>query len=117
MPTPVLKYFGLILCLSIPPLAVHGVAQRGLPAQQADRGTTEALAHRASERLQTLQREADQLASDERTLLNELRTLEIDRQITVEELRQATAAGDAVATQLASTTDRINELERRDRAE
>jgi septal ring factor EnvC (AmiA/AmiB activator) len=101
--TPLVKYFGLLLCLSIP-----------LLAQQADRAKTEALARRASERLQTLQHEADQLASDEGTLLNELRKLEIDRQIKAEELRQATADADAVAAELAVTTDRINELERRD---
>jgi septal ring factor EnvC (AmiA/AmiB activator) len=95
-----------ILCLSIP-----------LLAQQADRAKTEALARRASERLQALQREADQLASDERTLLNDLRKLEIDRQIKAEELRQASADAHDVAAQLAATTDHINELERRDLAQ
>jgi murein hydrolase activator len=100
---PVVRYLGLLLCLSIP-----------LLAQQADRAKTEALARRASDRLQTLQHEADQLASDEGTLLNELRKLEIDRQIKAEELRQATADADAAAAELAATTDRINELERRD---
>ena len=99
----VVRYLGLLLCLSIP-----------LLAQQADRAKTEALARRASDRLQTLQHEADQLASDEGTLLNELRKLEIDRQIKAEELRQATADADAAAAELAATTDRINELERRD---
>ena len=98
-----MRYLGLVLSLSIP-----------LLAQQADRAKTEALARRASDRLQTLQHEADQLASDEGTLLNELRKLEIDRQIKAEELRQATADADAVAAELAATTDRINELERRD---
>jgi septal ring factor EnvC (AmiA/AmiB activator) len=97
------RSLGLVLSLSIP-----------LLAQQADRAKTEALARRASDRLQTLQHEADQLASDEGTLLNELRKLEIDRQIKAEELRQATADADAAAAELAATTDRINELERRD---
>jgi septal ring factor EnvC (AmiA/AmiB activator) len=98
--------FVLILCLSIP-----------LLAGQADRAKTEALARHASERLQGLQREADQLASDERTLLSELRKLEIDRQIKAEQLRQATVDADQVAAQLAATTDQINELQRRDLAE
>jgi septal ring factor EnvC (AmiA/AmiB activator) len=97
----------ILLCLSIPLLA----------AQQADRAKAEALARRATERQQVLQREADQLAADERTLLNELRKLEIDRQIKVEQLRQATADADDVAAELAATTGRINELERRDLAE
>jgi septal ring factor EnvC (AmiA/AmiB activator) len=95
-----------VLCLSIP-----------LLAQQADRARTEALARRATERLQSLQREADRLASDEGTLLNELRKLEIDRQIKGEALRQATTDARAVALELAATTDRIHELERRDLAE
>jgi septal ring factor EnvC (AmiA/AmiB activator) len=95
-----------VLCLSIP-----------LLAQLADRAKTEALARRATERLQALLREADQLSSDERTLLNELRKLELDRQIKLEELRQATAEADAAAAQLADTTNRINELERQDLAE
>ena len=50
-------------------------------AQQSDRARTEALSRRAGERMQALQREADKLASEERTLLGDLRKLEIDRQI------------------------------------
>ena len=38
-------------------------------AQQPDRARTEALARRAAERLQSLQREADRLANQERTLM------------------------------------------------
>ncbi len=48
-------------------------------AQTADRARTEALASRAAERMKALQREADQLAAQERTLLGDLRKLEIDR--------------------------------------
>jgi hypothetical protein len=50
-------------------------------AQQNDRARTEAMARRAGERLQMLQREADRLASDERSLLNELRKLDVDRSL------------------------------------
>src|SRR5215471_16275614 len=57
-------------------------------AQVPDRAQTEALARRATERLQALQREADRLTSDERTLLGDLRKLEVDRQIKAEELRE-----------------------------
>ena len=76
---------GAILCLSIPLLA----------AQQADRARTEALARRATERLQTLQREADQLASDERTLLNELRKLETEISLWFSKVTEAQATADA----------------------
>ena len=44
-------------------------------AQQNDRARTEALARQAGDRLQALQREADRLASEERTLLGDLRKL------------------------------------------
>jgi murein hydrolase activator len=46
---------------------------------------------RASERIRGLQREAEALASEEKTLLVELRKLEIERQIKVEELSRADA--------------------------
>lgn len=62
-----------------------------LAAQQPDRARTEALATRAGERLQALQREADRLASEERTVLGDLRKLEIERQLKSEELKQTGA--------------------------
>src|SRR5262245_31357462 len=49
--------------------------------QPSDRARTEALARRAGERLQALQREAERLASQESSLLNDLRKLEIERQL------------------------------------
>jgi murein hydrolase activator len=86
-------------------------------AQQGDRSRTEALARRASERLQALQREADQLASEERTLLNELRRLELDRQIKAESAGRIAAQAQQVAAELTATTSRIAELEQQDLAE
>src|ERR1700724_2673826 len=56
--------------------------------QPAERARTEALARRAAERLQTLQRESDRLASQESTLLGDLRKLEIEREIKAAELKQ-----------------------------
>jgi hypothetical protein len=52
-----------------------------VPARQDDRARTEALAARAGDRMQALHREADQLAAQERTLLGDLRKLELERQI------------------------------------
>src|ERR1035437_7068367 len=66
-------------------------------AQQPDRGRTEALARRAAERLQTLQREADDLASQEQSVLGDLRKLALERQIKAEEFKQADAQVQAVA--------------------
>jgi septal ring factor EnvC (AmiA/AmiB activator) len=88
-----------------------------LLGQQPDRARTEALARRAGERLQSLQREADRLASEERTLLGDLRKLEIDRQIKAEQLQQAAADVRAVQADLDATTERIDHLQQQDRAQ
>jgi septal ring factor EnvC (AmiA/AmiB activator) len=52
----------------------------------ADRQRAEAAARRTADRLNALRREADALTAQERTLLVELRKLEVDRQIRVVEL-------------------------------
>jgi septal ring factor EnvC (AmiA/AmiB activator) len=85
-------------------------------AQQADRVRTEALARRATERLQSLQKEADRLASEERTLLGDLRKLELERQIKAEELRQVDAEHSQVATQLGATNGRMRQLQEQELA-
>jgi murein hydrolase activator len=96
--------------------AVLAVAGAVGAAQSPDRARTEALARRATERLQALQREADRLASDERTLLGELRKLEIERQLRSEELQ--TIDGDAarVEAELAATDQRVQALQNAERA-
>jgi septal ring factor EnvC (AmiA/AmiB activator) len=85
--------------------------------QPADRSRTEARSRQAAERLQTLQREADRLAADERTLLNELRRLEVGRQIKAERLNQASADANRARAELDATTARIEQLEHQDFAE
>ncbi len=82
-----------------------------LVAQQADRAETETLARRASERLRALHDEADKLLAQERTLLNELRKLEVERQIRTEELRQATRDADGVAAELTALDLQISTIE------
>ena len=94
-------------------LAVVVLAGTVADGQQGDRSRAEALARRATERQQALQREADQLASEERTLLNDLRRLEVERQIKAEDVKRASAAAEGVAAELAATAGRIDELERR----
>src|SRR3979409_782301 len=64
-----------------------------LLGQQPERAGTEALARRAAERLQSLQREADRLATQERTLMGDLRKLEIERPLQAEELQKVDADG------------------------
>jgi len=85
-------------------------------AQQSDRARTEAMARRAAERLQALQREAERLASEERTLLGDLRKLEVDRQLRVEELKQIDRDTAKASTDLEATNARMQTLQQSERA-
>jgi septal ring factor EnvC (AmiA/AmiB activator) len=88
-----------------------------LLAQPPDRGPTEALARRAAERMQALRREADALASQEQSVLGDLRKLEIERQLRAEEFKQADANAQAGAAALAGLTSRMRDLKQKDVAE
>ena len=94
-----------------PLLVIVSAMSLPLHAQQTDRGRTEALARRATERLQALQKEADRLAAEERTLLGDLRKLEVDRQIKAEELKQTLADSVQVETELSANRRRMQDLE------
>jgi septal ring factor EnvC (AmiA/AmiB activator) len=87
----------------------------GLSAQQADRPDADALSRRAAERLGTLHDEAERLASQEKTLLGELRKLEVDRQIKSEELRQAESEAVKVAAELTTLDRQIATLDKQAR--
>jgi murein hydrolase activator len=81
-------------------------------AQQGDRTGLDTLAIQAGDRLQTLQREADGLVTQERTLLGDLRKLEVDRQMRNVELERVSAEAKRVAADLAATVERSDALER-----
>ena len=83
----------------------------------AERARTEALARRATERLQALQREADRLASDERTVLGDLRKFEIERQLKAEELKRLDADAAKVQAELDQASARMESLQALARAE
>jgi len=85
--------------------------------QPPERARTEALARRATERLRALQREADRLASDERTLLGDLRKLEIERQLRAEQLKQVDADAARVQAELDATAARMESLDAAERRE
>jgi septal ring factor EnvC (AmiA/AmiB activator) len=72
----------------------------------------EALATRAAARIKDLQREADSLASRERTLLDELRKLEVERDLRAEELGQSTLELERVEALIDDTAARIVAFER-----
>ncbi len=72
------------LALAAVPLVPAGLAGQTPPSQERDRAA--AAAKRAEDRLRTLRKEADTLAAQQRTLLADLRRLELERQIAVEQL-------------------------------
>ena len=82
-----------------------------LAAQPGDRARTEALARRASDRLQALQREADRLAAQESTVLGDVRKLEIERQLKAQELKQIDADSATVAADLQGVSARVTSLQ------
>jgi murein hydrolase activator len=93
--------FALLLALVLP-----------LHSQQppTDRARAEAAARRAKERLQVLQQEADALVSQEQTLLVELRKLEVDRQIKIEELAEIDGEMNETQRRLTEATNKAETL-------
>ncbi|HYM23075.1 MAG TPA: peptidoglycan DD-metalloendopeptidase family protein, partial [Vicinamibacterales bacterium] len=81
-----------------------------LPVKPPEQVRAEAQARRANERLQALQREAERLASEEKSLLGDLRKLEIERQLKTEELNGINAEATKVGADLVDTTNRMTLL-------
>lgn len=77
----------------------------------AQSGTGAASQPPVDERLRALQAEADRLAREARTLLTELRALEVQRRIAQESVRKADASEAAVAADVARTTARLETLQ------
>ena len=104
-----LAYGPLSCALIVIGTIVAGAA--ALVAQMPDRVRTESQARRANERLISLQREADALAKQQRSLLGDLRRLEVERDLRTEQLRQITADARRVGLELGNTGNQIAELE------
>jgi septal ring factor EnvC (AmiA/AmiB activator) len=83
----------------------------GAGAQTPDRTQTDAQARRAADRLASLQKESAGLAKQERTLLADLRKLELDREIKVEELSKIKHDSDDVQAKLNAAGARAQQLE------
>src|SRR4026208_2570372 len=84
---PVMRIaLGALALVMVLPLAAQ------TPAPQ-ERDPAAAVAKRAEERLRTLRKEADALAAQARTLLADLRRLELERQIAVEPLAKGARGG------------------------
>ena len=71
----------------------------------------ESLARRADERIRALQLEADELATQERTLLGDLRGLELERRMKTEELGRIEGDLGRTAGELADVEAQVAELE------
>jgi len=101
--------------LSLIPYSPHSPHSPYLPsnaaAQTSDRGAADAITRRVNERIRALQAEADRLASQSRTLLGDLRQLEIQRDIAAETMKTADAAVASAQLALQQTTERLNTLE------
>jgi septal ring factor EnvC (AmiA/AmiB activator) len=92
-------------------IAVAAQITAQLPVKPPEQVRAEALARRANERLQALQREAERLASEERSLLGDLRKLEIERQMKAEELNRINADAATVGSELDDTNKRMTEVQ------
>lgn len=78
--------------------------------QGQDRAQADAAGKRAAERIRGLQAESDALASQEKTLLVELRQLELERQLKIEELTQVERDTRALQATLTATAARADTL-------
>ena len=79
--------------------------------QTQDRARLEALLQRADERIRALQAEADALVGQERSLLGDLRRLDVDRQLKTTELSRIAADLERTTLELNDTTAGVTELE------
>lgn len=92
-------------------LSVAARAQAPLP-DALERQRLEALEQRADERLASLQREADQLARQQRGLLDRLRALEVTRDLTTAALTKTEAALGLAQADCARVASQIDDAER-----
>ena len=76
-----------------------------------DPASAEAMAARAAARIKELQREADSLASRERTLLEDLRKLEVERDLRAEEFTASELGLERIEREIDDTASRIAALE------
>ncbi len=98
----------LILIPGLPGGPVPVSARRQAPAATAST--------RITDRIRTLRREAEALMGEERSLLGDLRRLEVERDLRAEETRQLEGEIDAVTRQADAATSQITALEQAIRA-
>ena len=80
-------------------------------AQEPSGTASDAQSRRVADRIRALQREAERLAGESRTLLNEVRKLEVERDMRAGLAQQAADATAQAQRDLQQTTDRLSRLE------
>ena len=96
----------LRVVLRIAAIAVLTAALGAQTPVPSERERADSAAKRTADRLRALQRESDALAAQERTLLADLRKLEVDRQIAIENLAR-------IERDLAATSKKLDDAEAR----
>ncbi len=87
------------------------VLAAALAGAQEPAASSDAASRRITDRIRALQRESERLAGEARTLVGDLRTLEIERDLKNEQAKQATAQTAEAEQVLRQTTDRLANLE------
>ena len=80
-------------------------------AQEPSGTAADGQSRRVADRIRALQREAERLAGESRSLLNEVRTLEVDRDMRAGLAQQAADARAQAERELQQTTDTLSRLE------
>jgi septal ring factor EnvC (AmiA/AmiB activator) len=93
-------------------LVLAAAAAPGAQGPEADRKATESMARRVSDRVRLLQREADRLAREARTLVGDLRKLEVERDLALERLKEADAAVAGAQRELEAVSGAYASVER-----
>src|SRR5690242_19590637 len=91
-------------------VAMLCVSARSAPGPSAEQGTADAASKRAADRIRSLQRESETLANQERTLLVDLRKLEVDRQLKAEEVASVERELRRTREKVAATSARAEAL-------
>ena len=107
------RMISCVSCLSW--LIVAGATAEAQTAP--DRASTDAMARRVAGRVRALQREAEQLAGEARTVIGDLRRVEIDRDLAIERLKEAEAGVAAAERELGGVSHRLSVLEQKRMAE
>ncbi|MBM3820288.1 MAG: hypothetical protein FJW14_14895 [Acidimicrobiia bacterium] len=100
-----------MIVLPHPPNPPYSPYLPGALLAQQERAGTEAQSRRVNARIIALQREAERLAGEARTLVGDLRTLEVERDLQVERVREAQAAVAAAQQEIQRTSERLITLE------